>query len=224
MVFEQHIILDVDNTLLYTSNILFKGLDKEKNHHFTIDMGSSPAYVYLRPHLKEFLIYLFNNYKSVSIWSLGNFEYISTILKELHKLLKIKLPFKFVFTLENSTEKHYPQDGYTMTIKDLNILWNNNKYKSIGMNKDNTLFVDDRADVLRETPKNHIIIKKYIAQKDDKELLKLLLYLPKIATKKNITRVKKDNWFSKDFINNKNISKIENILYNKTKIYINEQK
>jgi TFIIF-interacting CTD phosphatase-like protein len=219
MVFNHSLILDIDNTVLYTSGRELKGADRKDKYDFTLDMTSTQkAYVYLRPYLKEFLEYAFANFQSVSVWSLGNFSYISEILKKIHKKLKINLPFKFVFTAEDTPEKYYKDEGITMSIKDLNIIWDDPKYKAAGITKHNTIFIDDRADVLRETPGNHVPIKKYVAQKDDKELLKLILYLDKIGDKKKITMVKKKDWSDKDYVNDKKIEKsFPNIMLSKIK-------
>lgn len=209
MVFNQTLILDVDNTLLYTANTYLKSSEKKIKYDFTLDMSSTQkAYVYLRPYLKEFLEYAFTNYPAVCIWSLGNHSYISEILKKIHNKLKINLPFKFVFTAEDTPEKYYKKEDIVMSIKDLNIIWDDPKYKAAGITKHNTIFIDDRADVLRETPGNHILIKKYTGQKEDKELLKLILYLDKIGDKKKITMVKKNDWSDRQYVNEKAVNNI----------------
>lgn len=199
----QHIILDVDNTLLYTSNTKFISPDKKEKPDFTIDLGGKPGYVYLRPYLFEFFDYCFQNFGTVNIWTLGNSYYFQTILKELKKKYKKKLHFHIVYTYEDSPKKFYDDiDGF-MNIKDLNKIWGNPLYSSTGINKNNTIFIDDRADVLRETPGNHIEVGKYIGQRKDDTLLKLMMFLNRIKDKKMIPRVKKVDWYDKTQITEK---------------------
>lgn len=190
MSFNQHIILDVDNTLIYTASAPIKKKGIIQQYDFKIE--GMNGYVYIRPGLKTFLEFCFNNYKSVSIWSLGNFEYISAMLKNLRKKLKMKLPFFFIYTYENTPEIHYKDEPEPMLIKDLNKIWDNPRFKEMNITKNNTIFIDDRADVLRETPKNHIKVKEFKGEMDDRQLEKLILLLIKISDKKQITRVKKD--------------------------------
>jgi hypothetical protein len=134
---------------------------------------------------------------------LGNLYYFQTILKELKKKYKKKLHFNIVYTYEDSPEKYYDDIGGFMNIKDLNKIWDNPMYSSSGINKNNTIFIDDRSDVLRETPGNHIEVGKYIGQKKDDTLLKLMVFLNKIKDKKMIPRVKKVDWYFKTQINEK---------------------
>jgi TFIIF-interacting CTD phosphatase-like protein len=192
---KQHIILDVDNTLIYTSYTHFKSADKINKPLFKIDMGGKDGFVYARPYLKEFLQHCFNTYNSVSIWSLGNKVYIKSILTGLKKHLKMDLKFDIIYTYEDTPEKYYSSEGIIMNIKDLNKIWDN--HKDLGINKNNTIFIDDRSDVLRETPKNHIEVPKFIGQKNDTVLYKLIKYLNNIKDKTFITRVKKEDWLLK---------------------------
>lgn len=198
--FNQHIILDVDNTLLYTANTKLKSSDKKESYDFMINLGSGKGFVYLRPDLKEFLEFCFNRYKTVSIWTLGNSFYLESILKGLRKELKLPLKFNIVYTYEDTPEKYYEDIGAVMNIKDLNKIWEDPKYKDLNIHKNNTIFIDDRSDVLRETPGNHIEVHKYIGQKKDETFTKLMQFLEKIGNKKMIPRVNKLNWFNKNVI------------------------
>ena len=63
-----HIVLDLDNTLI--SAIKVNPNQKvKKTPDFNIKVGGESFYVYKRPYLNKFLREIFNQAKSVSIWT-----------------------------------------------------------------------------------------------------------------------------------------------------------
>ena len=76
-----NLILDIDCTLLYASNIKddrFKYIPIYLNKK-SLRKRKPTFYVYLRPNLQYFLEYCFDNFKSVSLWSLGDKSYVNII-------------------------------------------------------------------------------------------------------------------------------------------------
>lgn len=178
-----NVILDLDNTLLYSFDLL-NPEPKEKIPKFVMDgkVRSYPLYgskgeveflVTERPGLQPFLKWLFRNFQ-VSVWSAGSPEYVAFIVEKCieTKARKIKNVYNSK-TCEKSTLKFD-------SIKDLRLLY---KKRGPHYRATNTLIVDDLPEVNRTNPDNSIRIVKYSAlpsQSKDTALIKVKDQLVKI--------------------------------------------
>jgi TFIIF-interacting CTD phosphatase-like protein len=167
----EHIILDLDETLIASK------ID-EKTERITK--------IIPRPHLGQFLNFLFKEFKSVSIWSAGRKEYVHTVLSKISK----DKNFRFVYTQDECDFKSvFPKGGIynsrhtdykILTLKKLIKVFK--KYKD--MSKFNTIIIDDKDETFQENPDNAIHINGFDGSKSDTCLLKVAEKLNEIKTKK----------------------------------------
>jgi hypothetical protein len=161
-----HLILDIDCTLLYASNIKD---DRFKYIPIYFDKKSlrkrKPAiYIYLRPDLQHFLEYCFNNFKSVSLWSLGHKSYVNIITHLLQSIYNIP-KFKTVLSrsdyaldyLEYCPINKTWNPRIDMLSKNLQYLFNDTN----DFNRKNTLFVEDTIVTHINNFKNLIQIRRF---------------------------------------------------------------
>ena len=161
-----HLILDIDCTLLFashTKNDNFKYIpiyfDKR-----SLKKKKASLYVYLRPDLQHFLSYCFNNFKSVSLWSLGHKSYVKLIAHLLYSIYDIP-KFKTVLSrsdysfdyLEYCPINKIWQPRIDMLSKNLQYLFNDNN----DFNQKNTLFVEDTIVTHINNFKNLIQIRRF---------------------------------------------------------------
>lgn len=167
------IVLDVDETLIHTSK------ERTKN---AIKMDDEELYLNPRPYLNKFLKFVFQNYK-VMIWSAGEKTYIEFFVKRFIHPLGYK---PIAVWTRNGCDTILTDDGSVDYIKPLSILWS--KYKIYDFTPKNTFIVDDKKSTAVFNPTNHILIKRFENEEDDKELYRLILFLDKY---KNIDDVKR---------------------------------
>ena len=161
-----HLILDIDCTLLYASNIKdnrFKYIpiyfDKK-----SLRKRKTAIYIYLRPDLQNFLEYCFNNFKSVSLWSLGHKSYVNIITDLLQSIYNIP-KFKTVLSrsdyaldyLEYCPINKRWNTRTDMLSKNLQHLFNDKN----DFNQKNTLFVEDTINAHVNNFKNLIQIRRF---------------------------------------------------------------
>ena len=170
----KRVILDLDNTII--SSIPLEEIEwtdeiKKKMIQFEYYNVDDYYIMFERPHLQEFLTYLFENFK-VSIWTAASLSYALFIVKNIitknHPERKIEHIF-FDYHCELSAKKY--GDGS----KHLRLLWD--KFKLKEYKEDNTIIIDDLKDVYETQPCNCINIKEFeFNDKDsfqDEELVKL---------------------------------------------------
>lgn len=175
----KNVILDLDQTII--SGEIFEKFvkdaeefdqryyDRDKQVDFKyVDMDKDYV-IYERPHLQEFLDWLFKNY-NVSVWTAASKNYAMFIIEKIilkKKNRRLDYVF-FCYHCDISIE-------LTDNTKDLSILWK--KYKLKGYNKNNTIIIDDYDEVYNTQPKNciQIIPFKFIKKgsENDDELIKI---------------------------------------------------
>lgn len=180
----EHIILDLDETLIKSQ------LDKD---------GEKIIGIKFRPHLKDFLNFLFKNFKSVNIWSAGGEKYVMKVIEFLKYFLPKGKEFGTIFTQKNCEYVfNYPKKGFyqgrnfqyqTIRVKNLSKMYEVNK----NMNKFNTMIVDDTEDTFRNNYGNAIHITPFFGKEEeegggekekDNRLLKVAEKLYEIKFKK----------------------------------------
>ena len=174
-----NIILDLDQTLISSENLESENLESEnlesenKRKLKSHKMGNN-FNVFCRPHLQEFLDYIFKNF-NVSVWTAASKDYAIFVIKNiiLNKKPDRKLDFIF-FSYHCGISKKY-----TKNTKNLKMLWD--FYKLKDYNIDNTIILDDyKEDVYYPQENNCIIAKPFYFKEgnhQDDFLLKLIYYL-----------------------------------------------
>jgi len=158
----KNIILDMDGTIL--DNIPLSRFKQTIYHNVFLPQPIE------RPCLKQFMIYVFNKFERVSIWTAGTKEWFELCY---NKVLKKYIPegkrFDFVLTREHFT--------LLFPLKPLSFVYK----KYILYNNTNTLIVDDNPITYSQNIENAIGIKPFfydlLSQKQreiDCELLKLI--------------------------------------------------
>tara|TARA_B100000929_G_scaffold215851_4_gene172613 strand:+ start:7642 stop:8289 length:648 start_codon:yes stop_codon:yes gene_type:complete len=159
-----HLILDIDCTLLYASNIKddrFNYIPIYLNKN-SLRKKKQTFYVYLRPNLQYFLEYCFDNFKSVSLWSLGHKSYVNRINNLLQSIYNIpkfeKVLSRSDYTFDNTfSDFEIFQPRMNILSKNLQRLFNDKN----DFNQNNTLFVDDTINVHENNFKNLIQIRRF---------------------------------------------------------------
>lgn len=141
-----HIVLDLDATLIAS------------------DKNSNP---YPRPFLYSFLIFCFENFKSVSIWTAANKEWLEKVYNEIFQHLLRNNAYKFRFMWCNDMcEKRYEKLIFTphftnsyniVYVKPLKKVWT----YFLNMNKENTIIIDDNIYSSLDNLENSIEIKAW---------------------------------------------------------------
>ena len=151
-----NIVLDLDNTLI--CSVAFRDLGRmprvRKENLKCIDMDKSFR-VFLRPHLQEFLDYIFKNF-NVFVWTAASVEYAMFIVESL----LLRKPLNGKRLAERAVEGVFFE--YHVDLSDklygwpkkLAMYWE--VFKWPGMSAANTIIVDDLMDVSRAQPSNAI--------------------------------------------------------------------
>jgi len=161
----EHVILDIDKTLILSRmNIESEEIEDLK----------------FRPYLKEFFIFLFENFTTVNIWSAGGKEYVDEIVEHFKKMIG-ENSFGFVycgqkcdFVLKPIERGVYSSEycDEQVKIKDLNVVFL--EYNKL--NKFNTMIIDDKKITFHRNYGNAIHMREFNGNEDD-------VYLKKVAEK-----------------------------------------
>lgn len=180
------LILDLDNTLIYSTNI-----NRKKIFNYRYSVLPDEYRIYHRPYLQEFLDYAFARF-NVTIWTAGSKEYAFFIYENI---LKHRLPYEMdgILCVENPERKiknifynvscDESQEKYSNeTMKDLRYLYDTKKYFPCS-----SIIVDDRPEVAKVNTNNAIKISAFFAYKeeDDTGLLNVIRKLNIIRKKYN---------------------------------------
>lgn len=148
-----HIVLDIDSTII----------DSDQNLN-----------IYPRPHLKKFIEFLFENFKSVSIWTAADESWLADVYETvLVPLLPEGKDFNLLLSKKH-TKKLYTSYSSFIRHKPLSYMY------SIcpEMNQQNTIIIDDSPHNFHENPNNGFTIKPFsLYNPDDKELLYVIKLL-----------------------------------------------
>ena len=170
-----NIFLDLDNTIIsaealedfpFTRKDIFKKLTQ-----FTFYNMDGYYLVFERPHLQEFLDYLFKNF-NVSVWTAASKDYALFIVDKVILKKNRKLNYVFWDYHGKISKKKYKTIS-NGDPKNLKLLWEH--FKLNGIDEKNTLIIDDFSDVTDIQPGNSIRIKEFNVldenSENDNELL-----------------------------------------------------
>ncbi|SNW62037.1 NLI interacting factor-like phosphatase [Orpheovirus IHUMI-LCC2] len=151
-----HAVLDVDNTLLKSE----------------VKCGQLKSIAF-RPYLKEFLLYLFENFETVSIWTAGNKLYFNELQPKIEEYLPPNKYFHKIFTSERCTIKHHIQNGDILVLKKLKKL-----IKQLpNANVHNTIIIDDNKTTAIKNYGNLLPIYPYYGEEEDTALKDCIIVL-----------------------------------------------
>lgn len=159
----KNIILDIDETLIHTKMTKCANTD----HVFSIE--KTKYYVLYRPHLREFINFIFTNFETINIWTAATYDYAKNIISRILSSMLIdkdQLPKLKFF----NTRQQVSKDGS----KKLSKLFNTDYAKSLNINESNTIMIDDKPSVFNYNTGNGFIIPAWTGSKDDEFLLKLI--------------------------------------------------
>lgn len=187
-----NVFLDLDNTLIHSVDLSLAKTSKYTELNTTLEYRDfvfnssesssrvpreSGGYrIYKRPGLDPFLDYLFKHC-NVSVFTHADKEYAQFICKNIVAPIthpERKLEFIFCRIHVNLGLKIYGTPDYKIGImdlsrgyKDLRLIWN--VFRIFGMNKCNTVIIDDHPQVLQSNPRNTIPIKPFSVHYPDFE-------------------------------------------------------
>jgi hypothetical protein len=219
-----HVVLDIDGTLIdsvrYTPqqhNRILSGEFKcpPPDHIITETFFSTYStntndpkayhYIYKRPHLHEFIDYLFSNFVSVSLWTASPRTWAEEVavflLKDTHHA------FRLIIDGRRCILKYNHETGAYAVIKPLNKIWRSTDNKTkYGMNRDNLIIIDDTRTTFTRNYGNAIYIPTFEALvthgdtlilRQETYLLKLITFLTNLqeqAKTRPLRNINKQGW------------------------------
>lgn len=172
------LILDVDETLLFAS---------EHRLAHAPDFAAGPYFVYLRPHLHEFLHNAQSRFQ-LAIWSSSSANYLYAVLQAA---LPPDVKLQFVWSRERCVYRYDTEWGEYYFVKDLR------KVKRLGFDLDRMLIVDDTPKKVERNYGNAIYVRPYLGEDEaDDELPRLSRYLDSLSLRQNLRSLEKRSWRS----------------------------
>ena len=158
------IILDLDETLINSEERKKFNHEKygNKMEKFKYHKMERDFYVFERPHLQEFLDFLFENF-DVSIWTAASRGYALWILKNVLNVGTKNRPIKHVFFDYHCKASEKLGSGK----KDLSLLSSVFGLKEYDMGR--VFIIDDNKEICESQPDNCIPIKEFEFKNDDSE-------------------------------------------------------
>ena len=164
----KNILLDLDQTLIFSED-LSKFRPSPKTRLFDYKKLDNSYITFARPHLQEFLDYIFKNFR-VAVWTAASKGYAKFIVDNFI-LIKPGRKLDFVFYSYHCNLSTNSGNG----LKGLNMLCE--KFKLNGYNKKNTIIIDDNHEVKRIQIDNCYHIPEFNYNKkgseNDRELVNL---------------------------------------------------
>ena len=171
------IILDIDGCLL-DSNL----------YAATNDVNN--IIIKKRPHVEEFIDYLFNNFTHISIWTSGTKRWAEHIV---NNILNSR---DWYFVWDNrkcKISENKSENPFLVLHKPLKTIWRSSYGKKYNYNKHNTLIVDNTLLYAFKNRGNLIHIPTfYMCDDNDRCLLNLINFLEKIKTTDNVRAIAKN--------------------------------
>ena len=161
--FNSCIVLDIDETLIHTKHMTTVPNDKfKKQSDISFKLHDVYYYIHIRPHAKEFLQKVFENFDHVCIWTAAEKSYAKKIIS------KVMTPEQENKLLEFWSRKNCViKDGnYT---KPLTKLFKKHSF----LNAKNTVLVDNNELITSLNKGISINVSDFTGDKNDKTLLKL---------------------------------------------------
>lgn len=175
------LILDVDETLIHGSESILASQP---------DYACSWCYLYLRPHVREFMEFCLEHFR-VAIWSTASLDHVEMCLNQIgcHTY-----PFEFVWGAERCTLVLDAPDDFGRGDR---FHWRKNLCK-LRRRKDfcleHTIMLDDSPEKLDRHYGNLLRIRPFEGDPGDRELLRVMRYLLELKDAPNIRAIEKRGW------------------------------
>lgn len=155
-----NIVLDLDQTLISAEPV--EEFKPKKNRDFTKHNMDGYYYVFERPHLQDFLTFLFDRF-NVSVWTAATKDYALYIIDNIILKRGSNRKLDYVFFSYHCGISEDVKDG----TKALSMFWT--VYNMPGYNEKNTMIIDDYDEVCKTQPKNCIPVPPF-EYNDDKSI------------------------------------------------------
>jgi len=175
------IILDIDETLVFSTLTPLK-----RKENFLIDQ----YYVYQRPYLGHFIQFCLDNFQ-IAVWSSSSPSYAEAMVQHIFPKTN---NLEFIWSRDQCTQRIDPETGYLYWLKNLK------KVKRRGYDLNRVLMIDDSAEKLQKNYGNHLLVKQFLGDETDNELLYLRKYLESIKETDNIRSLDKRRWRNQHFL------------------------
>jgi len=195
------LILDMDETLITNKTLKFRESIEQITNEDAVEtvFKEERIAIFQREYLKEFLQFVFNQFKYVALWSSANKSWIKHVIDNTI-LSEYENKFIFIWSGEKTSilrnTVRYP---YMTRCKKLKKIWRQKKYKDLGIGKHNTIIVDDISKNFVLNYGNGILINEYKINTKDNSLLLLIEFFKKNLLNNpnfDIRKVQnKNNWF-----------------------------
>ena len=209
-----NVIFDIDDTLIHSYNdypdqrLRTNGIAENTEYGLFKSKNGAPFIYFIRNYTPLLLNYCLENF-NVGIWSVGGYNYIIPLLKELltenqYKKLNLiisskKRNDKYVEYYDDKNKQTFKIDMLNdKPIKPLEYLFDN--YKNF--NAKNTILIDDSSFNISVNPLNSIYVPKYCLKESDNYLFKVYQWLDKHGKKKDIRYIDKKLFKYDEKINN----------------------
>ena len=177
-----NIVLDLDETLIHTFDE-FSGYDIKPD--FTFKLSGYVFKVSKRPHLKEFIDWIFNHpqIKTVNIWTAATRDYARNVVRN-------------ILTPEQREKLHvfHTRKQVVKGTKPLHKIFGNK------LKKNNTIMIDDKAEIGINNPGNLIVIPAYFGDPKDNYLDYLSILIDLMINDKIKTNPEETTTYLKDLV------------------------
>lgn len=175
------IILDIDETMVFsTLNPLSRIQDFMVDHY----------YVYRRPYLGDLILFCLDNFR-IAVWSSSSSAYAEAMVNHIFPSPE---KLEFIWSREQCTQRIDPETGQRYWLKNLK------KVKHRGYDLDRVLMIDDSPEKLQKNYGNHLLVRPFLGDEADNELLDLKKYLENIKETDNIRSLDKRGWRYQHFL------------------------
>ena len=169
------LILDLDETLLFATEERL-----EMPEAFIVGQ----YYVYLRPHLGEFLAACSTRF-DIAIWTASSEDYAAAVVARLFAGGPVP---KFVWARDRCTVRSDPDTREMYHVKDLK------KVRAQGYALEHVIVVDDTARKHERNYGNLVTVRPFEGDQADDELVHLERYLLALADVPNVRAIEKRGW------------------------------
>jgi TFIIF-interacting CTD phosphatase-like protein len=175
------IILDLDETMVFST---LSPLNRKED--FMIDQ----YYVYCRPHSSDLIVLCLDNFR-VAVWSSSSSAYAEAVVGHIFSSPD---KLEFIWSRDQCTQRIDPETGQLFWLKNLK------KIKRRGYDLERVLMIDDSPEKLQKNYGNHLLVRPFLGDESDNELLDLKKYLTHIKDTDNIRSLDKRGWRNQHFL------------------------
>ena len=182
--FNKLLVLDLDETLIHSR--YFQDLDgrpeRDPDHYPGDDIAT-----WERPGVREFLIWCFDNFAGVGIWTVGTRPYADEVLPLICDVNRLA----FVYCRDRCTHLRNLDSWTEYWVKDIR------KLRKLGFPRTHILCVDDSPEKFERSYGNYIPVREFEGDPSDDELPRLRRYLEMLGPVPNVRTIEKRRWWDR---------------------------